>query len=397
MRIPQPAYPSKPHSSGQARIKIRGKAIYLGPFGSPASKAKYHRIIAEQCALGGATSPADGHSNSNGSTVSELLAAFWQWATLRYVKNGRPTSEIQLFEMALAPVESLYSDTLANAFGPLALMACRNELLKAGYCRNKINEHVGRIRRVWKWGVSREMVRTEVWMALRAVEGLRKGEAIDRPKVTVVNPDHIAAIEAFVLPPIWAMVQLQLWTGMRPGEATQMRTCDISANSAELPASVADLCWVYRPQSHKTEHHERSRLILLGPQAQEVLRTWMQPEKPEAFMFSPKEAVEYSHAKRVAAAKNHNKSHVRKRSPKKKPGIVYSPHAYAHAIAVACKKAGIPRWSPNRLRHNAATLIRQRYGVEVARIILGHANIKTTEVYAELDLEKAARAIAQAG
>ena len=48
------------------------------------------------------------------------------------------------------------------------------------------------------------------------------------------------------------MIQLQRLTGMRPGEVTIMRGCDlVTTNKA----------WTYRPGTHKTEHHGRERTI----------------------------------------------------------------------------------------------------------------------------------------
>jgi integrase len=43
------------------------------------------------------------------------------------------------------------------------------------------------------------------------------------------------------------------------------------------------------------------------------------------------------------------------------------------------------RWSPNRLRHSAATEVRRRFGLEAAQHVLGHASANTTEIYAERD------------
>jgi site-specific recombinase XerD len=65
------------------------------------------------------------------------------------------------------------------------------------------------------------------------------------------------------------------------------------------------------------------------------------------------------------------------------------------AKATQCREENC--WTPNQLRHVAATLIRKEYGIEVASIILGHSSLNTTEVYAEADLEKAARAMADFG
>jgi len=62
-----------------------------------------------------------------------------------------------------------------------------------------------------------------------------------------------------------------------------------------------------------------------------------------------------------------------------------------------CKAAGVPFWTPNRLRHNAATRFRKKCGLETARIILGHRKMNTTEIYAEADQQKARRAARDLG
>jgi integrase len=54
-------------------------------------------------------------------------------------------------------------------------------------------------------------------------------------------------------------------------------------------------------------------------------------------------------------------------------------------------------WHPHQLRHNAATFPRKEFGLETARIILGHRSAALTEVYAELDQQKAMEAIVKVG
>ena len=54
-------------------------------------------------------------------------------------------------------------------------------------------------------------------------------------------------------------------------------------------------------------------------------------------------------------------------------------------------------WHPHQLRHNAATELRKEFGLESARIILGHRSAAITEVYAELDQEKAISAMLKYG
>jgi integrase len=54
----------------------------------------------------------------------------------------------------------------------------------------------------------------------------------------------------------------------------------------------------------------------------------------------------------------------------------------------ACRRAGVPEWSPGRLRHSAGTDIRRKYGAEAAQLVLGHRNLSTTEIYAEKNREQ---------
>ena len=60
---------------------------------------------------------------------------------------------------------------------------------------------------------------------------------------------------------------------------------------------------------------------------------------------------------------------------------------------------GFEVWKPlqHQLRHNAATFLRKEFGLETARIILGHRSAVITEVYAEQDQEKAMEAIVRVG
>ena len=87
----------------------------------------------------------------------------------------------------------------------------------------------------------------------------------------------------------------------------------------------------------------------------------------------------------------------RKPNPKRTLGERYSVKSYHHAIGYGCRKAGIPPWHPHQLRHSAATSLRKKFGLDVARVILGHSSPAVTEVYAELDREKASSIMAEFG
>jgi integrase len=158
--------------------------------------------------------------------------------------------------------------------------------------------------------------------------------------------------------------------------------------------------WVYTPERHKTEHHGRERQIYLGPAAQAVLKPWMRTDLA-AYLFQPAEVLEASYSRRRAERKTPRtpSSRARKRVKRRQraPQEHYSTQSYGRAIAYACKKAGLTPWGPHRLRHNAATRLRREFGLDVARVILGHSSPAVTEVYAEVDREKAVKIMQQVG
>lgn len=62
-----------------------------------------------------------------------------------------------------------------------------------------------------------------------------------------------------------------------------------------------------------------------------------------------------------------------------------------------CKREKIEKWSPNQLRHLAATEIRKKFGLEAAQVVCGHQSADVTQIYAERDLELALRVAQEVG
>jgi integrase len=375
----------KHKASGQAIVTLNGQDHYLGPHGSAASRRQYDQLISEWIA-NGRTSPSAAQEIS----VTELLASYLRFAKAYYRESDEPKQVVY----TIRPLKELYGRTNAAEFSPLKLKAVRQKMIEADLCRNEINKRVGRIKRIFRWAVENEMVSPSVLHGLQAVRGLARGrsEARETEAVKPVPEAFVDAIQGFVTPQVWAMVELQRFTGMRPGEVTSIRTCDIDTSGT---------VWVYTPVDHKTAWRGHQRKIYLGPKAQAVLAPWLRPEL-EAYLFSPREAME---AKRDARAKERrtplscgNRSGTnRKAKPKKQPGERYDSRSYHQAIRQACLKADVPIWHPHQLRHNAATWLRKEFGLDVARVVLGHRSPQITEVYAELDQEKAATVMAKVG
>jgi integrase len=263
---------------------------------------------------------------------------------------------------------------------------------------------------------------------------LRKGkcDARESERVRPVRDEVVDATRPFLQPLPRAMAKVQRLTGMRPGEVCRLRGMDLDVSGA---------VWVYRPGSdqgpvggHKTAHHGHERTILIGPRAQEVLRPWLATDLT-AYLFSPREAE----ALRNVARRQNRKSPLTpsqavrapKSNPKHPKGERYRVAANRLAIYRACDRAFPPpaplgkredetwkewrarltagdrsqlrlwrqanRWHPHQLRHNAATALRKEHGIEVAKIILGHATLSATQVYAERDLDKAREIVAKIG
>lgn len=379
-----PAY-GKHKATGRAVVRLNGRDVYLGQHGTAASKAEYNRLIAEWLA-GGRVMPSSGDI-----TINELLVQYWKHLVDYY---RPPSTEPANTRPVMAIVRKMYGHALAKDFGPLALKAVRKTMVDGGLTRGSINHRVNRIRRMFKWAVENELIGAASLDGLKAVSGLRAGhtDAKEADRVKPVAVENVEAIYPHVSRQVKAMIELQLLTGMRSGEVTIMRAVDIDTTGA---------LWIYKPARHKTAHHGHERVVALGPKSQAIVKDFLKMD-PSAYLFSPTDAEQERRAKRHAERKtpascgnNVGTSRVTRRL--KTIGDRYTPDSYRQAIEYAQAKAGVPHWHPHQLRHSAATILRKRFGLEAARIVLGHRSSAVTEVYAEVDQGKALAIMAEVG
>ncbi len=379
--------------SGQAVARFNGIDYYLGKHGSQESRDEYDRLLGEWMIKGRQPPRKLARSSVGQMTVNELILAYLQFADGYYRKNGQPTGEYDSIRYSLKPLRRLYGSTGVNEFGPLALKNVREEMITSALCRNEINKRVGRIVRMFKWGVESEFIDPMTHHALSQVRGLSRGRtpARESEPVKPVSDAHVDAVKPHVSRRICAMIELQRTTGMRPGEV-----CIIQSGALDRSAAT----WIYRPGTHKTEHHGHERKVYLGPKAQEILRDWLRDD-PAAFLFSPQDELEERSQERRAGRKTKvqpsQARRKRKKSPEKLPGECYEVRSYNRAISRGCEKAGIPRWHANQLRHTAATAIRREFGLDAASLILGHRGVQVTQVYAERDEARAIDVVSQVG
>ncbi len=420
--------------TGQGRLAwtdslgVRHQKLLPGPFGSPESLAAKARLELELAA-----SPTGGQSAPAGLTVVEVLAAYLDFAEKHYRgEDGQPTDEVRHLKAAIRHVRELYGDRPVTEFGPLALKAVRQRFVDQKWCRKTINARVERVRRIFKWAVSEELAPPSVYQALATLSGLQKGRTAAR-ETAPVGPVSDAVVDATLVHlnrHVRGLVEFQRLTGCRPGEACRVRRCDIDMTGGAV--------WLYRPAHHKTAWKGRDRTIVIGPQAQELLKGYFTADI-EDYLFSPRRAVEEFRAGRCASRKtprypSHMARNEQKRvaSRKRPPADRYNRRAYLTALKRACDRAFPPvggelarqkgesaakwwarldekqrkavkvwrtahHWHPNQLRHSFATKVRKEYGLEVAQVLLGHSRADVTQVYAEKNLALASPIMAKIG
>ncbi|TWU34924.1 tyrosine-type recombinase/integrase [Novipirellula artificiosorum] len=409
-------------STNQAVVSLFGETIYLGPFGSRRSHSQYQEVLTQWEKRRHVERPitqledADESSKTDPEkiaasitpatllakvksgvpvTISELILVYRSHTRQYYRKNGEITREAGAIDDVLRLLRRHHGNEFAQDFGPLALDELREKMIdEMDWSRGYLNKQVNRLRGMFKWAVSKELIEGSVSIALRELAGLKKGRTRARETAPVVSvPDSIIDATLKHLPKVVAdMVRIQRLTSARPGEVCSMAPVDID--------SSGDV-WIYRPSEHKTEHFEKDRVIAIGPRAIAILTPYMDRSDDE-FCFSPRESErrrrEAATKRRKTSPKAGNRPGTnRVASPKRKASNRYVTDSYRRAIHRVCDNHNIEKWSPNRIRHTASTEIRKRFGIDAARAVDGHGSTSTTEIYAELDLDKAVEVMRQVG
>lgn len=381
-----PPYPSKAHPCGQARIRVGHDQVYLGPFGSPASWERYNQLLREwneRQARGESPLPP----RLAPRTLADLAAHFWPHAEERYPRpaDSRESRELGNYKDALGLLLNLHRTTRVADFGPRALKGWLRAA--AGrWCRRVANRHLARVKTFWRWCESEELVPAGSTHALATVRGLAEGEhgARERPEVPPAPAEAIAAALVELNPVARALVECLLLTGARPGELFRLTPADLNRSGevelargyrVRLGAGV----WAVQPRLHKTARKGKRRVILFGPRAQAILAPLLEGRPADKPIFCPQEA---------------RKTPVKGR---RAPKLRYDRRSLSTAVRRACLRAGVEPWTPYSLRHAAATNLNAEFGPEVARIVLGHADLKTTSTYIVDDLAKAAEALGKVG
>ena len=367
--IPFPRYPKKLDKAGRLRIKIAGRHYYLPkPLGSPESIAEYERLRLEH-ALGKIATPKIATSHQP-MTIAQLIAA-----RLAADPRGLQDKEVRAIARACSPLEAIFGATPAAEFTTLRLRALQDAMIAGTWApaldpwsRTYVNAQIGRVCRVFRWAETEGHVQPGTWGHLRALPPIKRNDRRCHhvvPRQPVDWETQAVPCLKHMAPQVEAMVKVQLYGGMRPGEVCVMRRCEIDQAGPHET-------WLYRPGQHKGSHRGHDLIKVLGPQAQTALAPWLMAAEPEGFVFPPAKA-------------RYRRGH-------------YTVEGYGRAIARAIEAAGVAPWSAYCLRHLGKQLATREFGLDHARAFLGQMSLGATAGYAAMiDLKTAAEVARKIG
>lgn len=280
--------------------------------------------------------------------INELSKVYLDYCQIYYRgPDGKPTTAAQRIRGVLKYLTAQAGELPPSDYTPLMLKEYQRICIDNDLARTTINHYVGEVKKFFKWGVSEEQVHPMAHHALTTVPNLKPGRSLARETEPVgpVEAEDIYAIRPWISDTFWRLIGIQMLTGARGGEVITLRGVDLD-RKREI--------WRVELKHHKTQYRGKKRILLFGSKAQEILGPIIHVDFPEQYIFSPNGG----------------------RRP-------YRTKTYRAAIARACKRAGISSWSPHRLRHTSATMVRERFGLEATQVYLGHSSLAAAQVYAE--------------
>lgn len=340
-------------------------------------------------------------SKADGPTVKVLATKYAEHCKAYYRQRGLPSTHFSQCAEAMNNLITAFGERPATELGAPEITQVRDAMvtsrLKNKYKRpdvrplalSTVNGRLRIIKQMFAWARAYGWVSRECVFDVSIVKPLRSGRslALDPESVDPV-PENILAETLTVCPKTVAdAIHVMYWTGMRPGELCIMRPCDIVRDGD---------VWMYHPEHHKTKYKGKVRVIPIGPEAQKYLSPYIEKRGLTEPIFLPADA----HRERLemigfakVTAYQMSRSHF-------KPGRSYGNDTFRNAIQRACDRKFDPkgvarkkgdyshRWHPHQLRHNAATRIREKLGIEAVSDVLGHSSFNTSLIYAERSVER---------
>ena len=331
-------------ATGQARATYQGRSVYFGRYGSPEAHRRYAEWILEITADPTAVPIATRAKAGDGITVAELVNAFEEHHETTL--EGRTEDAIRTARSETRVAGDLlvekHAAVMVTDFDAPMLVEIRDSILgrpiDRRWCLRTVNNRISRVRSIFAWGVQRGIVDRGVIVGLQAVAPLRAGSAMAR----VHAPVREAPIEdvRLVLEHLDArggpsvqvacLLRFMLMTGCRCAEARKATIGDLDRDARTLTI-----------HEHKTARKTGAPLIF--HLSDEVLAV-----------------IDRAILARGAGADPTAPIFAGTRGPFRRTAVT-------QAVARACERAGVPHWSPHRLRHTATNLVRRAAGDAVAK------------------------------
>ena len=200
-----------------AFVEIGGKRKRLpGAYRSDESLAAYHEICARLRRNHGSKVPEPEPSSQEEMTVYELACRYMKHceALIDATKRCHAANDYAAAKRFADHAEFCR----VSKFGPKRLRDYQQAMAAATktvgdkqvpLSRSYVNSHVSRVKTMFKWGVSEELVSESVWNALLTVPELKRGKskARDALKKQPVPAEHIDPVLPFMHEPTRQMVE----------------------------------------------------------------------------------------------------------------------------------------------------------------------------------------------
>jgi integrase len=360
--------------------QANGKRTYFpGAFGSEESRLAYAKFVDEikrQPRQRKPTRATFDRPVKGMATVSDVVVAFTNHAKIHYPQTRPGVGEYFLCKNIGERLIRFAGVQTAESFGPLKLKAFRDSLLAEVVIQGKkekklsrryVNAQLSRVRRIFRWAASEELVPESTWTALKSVDGLRAGRT-EAPELASKKPVDWSTVKQVLpelSPAIARMVEIQWLTGCRPQSI-------VAAEASQFDLKKK----IWRPLN-KNEWRGQTLVIPLGPRAIKLIKAQIKESEGLPRLFCPIRTGGRANARY---------------------GMQYTVYSYRQAIQRAQKRLEMsPLWTPHQLRHGRATQIRDRFGLEAAQAVLGHVSIDATQIYASRLFDLARRVLDETG
>ena len=368
------------------------------PKNSREARRQYREIIADWERRGYRPPPREGQEKELAEvTTKEMLAIVFERVIRPDWRNrhGEPNSSALNASYVIghvAPLDDLPAGSVRKDDLRPIRDAMRDQL---ELCRSTINNRLQMIGRIWNEAASEGVITAadaaEVKLAADSLKIKKRDLRVKAEReVKAVPVEDFEATLPHVSRRIADILRLERHTRGRTGEIRTLKRGEIETAMIDGKPVMFSRRDHTDADGYKTSDRGHVRTIYFNAEAQAILEPYL--DRPDdAYLFSPAEQVAEDNAARRAARKtplnqgNRKGYNARTRSkakPKKQPGHCYERAVIGRAVADACKKHGIPRWSPHQLRHLKAGELVEQHGKHVVLQSLGQRSSSMVDRYA---------------